>query len=237
GRPARNGAHVRVRDRDRGEAGLGLQPGTERRAPGHSAGRGLSEGRDARRGPPLCGAERALGRCPEARRRRGLPRLPPGDRGAGAGAFEGVAGDGELAIGASGGGRHEIAPLGAVGPRRDELKRGIGALVADGSTALYASARAGVTFLRSRADDSRINAVLLLTDGKNEDADRDLDGLLASLRTEDETARVRVFTIGYGDDADRTTLQKIAEASRAAFYDASKPATIDRVFRDVVSNF
>src|SRR2546428_804378 len=108
---------------------------------------------------------------------------------------------------------------------------------ADGSTALYASARAGVTFLRSRADDSRINAVLLLTDGKNEDADRDLDGLLASLRTEDETARVRVFTIGYGDDADRTTLQKIAEASRAAFYDASKPATIDRVFRDVVSNF
>ena len=156
---------------------------------------------------------------------------------AAAGAIDGFAADDELAIWAFSGGRQEVAPLGAVGPRRDELKRGIGTLVADGSTALYASARAGVTFLRSRADDSRINAVLLLTDGKNEDADRDLDGLLASLRTEDETARVRVFTIGYGDDADRTTLQKIAEASRAAFYDASKPATIDRVFRDVVSNF
>jgi Ca-activated chloride channel family protein len=79
--------------------------------------------------------------------------------------------------------------------------------------------------------------VLLLTDGKNEDADRDLGGLLTMLRAEDESARVRVFTIGYGDDADRSTLQRIAEASRAAFYDASKPGTIDRVFRDVVSNF
>ena len=48
---------------------------------------------------------------------------------------------------------------------------------------------------------------------------------------------MRVFTIGYGQDADQATLKRIAEASRGAFYDASTPQTIERVFRDVVSNF
>ncbi len=32
-------------------------------------------------------------------------------------------------------------------------------------------------------------------------------------------------------------LQQISEASRAAFYDASDPATIDKILPDVLSNF
>ncbi len=48
---------------------------------------------------------------------------------------------------------------------------------------------------------------------------------------------MRVFTIGYGDGADLPTLQQIAEASRAAAYNASDPKTIDRIFQSVLSNF
>ena len=48
---------------------------------------------------------------------------------------------------------------------------------------------------------------------------------------------VRVFTISYGADADTATLKAIAEATNAAYYDASNPATIDQVFTNVVSNF
>ena len=84
-----------------------------------------------------------------------------------------------LAIWAFSGGRQEVAPLGAVGPRRDELKRGIGALVADGSTALYASARAGVTFLRSRADDFDPSLWFLVRDEPN------LSGWQSGLMTKD----------------------------------------------------
>jgi Ca-activated chloride channel homolog len=51
------------------------------------------------------------------------------------------------------------------------------------------------------------------------------------------TKPVRVFTIGYGKDADSATLKAIAEATTAAYYDASNPATIDQVFTNVVSNF
>ena len=46
-----------------------------------------------------------------------------------------------------------------------------------------------------------------------------------------------MFTIGYGEDADLSTMRAIAEASDAAAYDASDPASIDRVFTAVISNF
>ena len=48
---------------------------------------------------------------------------------------------------------------------------------------------------------------------------------------------MRVFPIAYGADADLNTLTRIAQASRAAVYDASDPTTISKVFVSVISNF
>jgi Ca-activated chloride channel family protein len=131
----------------------------------------------------------------------------------------------------------ELAPIGPVADQRELAKHRIGAAVAAGSTALYATTRRSVHHLRLLSSADRINAVIFLTDGKNEHPDRDLEGLLRYLELEDEEQRVRVFTIGYGQDADAATLKRIAESSRGAFYDASTPQTIERIFRDVVSNF
>ena len=132
--------------------------------------------------------------------------------------------------------RH-LVPIGPVAQQREAGKAAIRDSVAAGNTALYATTRESVEHLRARLTPDRINAVIFLTDGKNEHSDRDLEGLLRYLDVENEDQRVRVFTIGYGQDADAATLKRIAEATRAAFYDASTPQTIERVFRDVVSNF
>jgi Ca-activated chloride channel family protein len=79
---------------------------------------------------------------------------------------------------------------------------------------------------------------VLLTDGVNEyPPDEDLDGLVADLDAEDERSRVRVFPIAYGADADLAVLRRIALASTGAAYDAGDPESIDKVLRDVVSNF
>jgi Ca-activated chloride channel family protein len=94
-------------------------------------------------------------------------------------------------------------------------------------------------------DPARINAVVLLTDGRNEDGNRNddpdqLQGLLDELEqgSEGATSRpVRIFTIAYGSDADFATLRRIAEATTGAAYDASNPATINQVFTNVISNF
>jgi Ca-activated chloride channel family protein len=91
-------------------------------------------------------------------------------------------------------------------------------------------------------DATRINAVVLLSDGRNEDPGRneDLSGLLQFLRArnEGETSQpVRIFPIAYGNDADEATLKRIAEATNAAAYSAIDPTTIVNVFNAVVSNF
>ena len=68
----------------------------------------------------------------------------------------------------------------------------------------------------------------------------DVDKLLNNLRagSEGQSNRpVRIFPIAYGKDADIGTLRRIAEATNAAAYDASDPATINSVFTNVVSNF
>ena len=132
----------------------------------------------------------------------------------------------------------ELVPIAPVRERIDELRARIAGLTPQGGTALYATTRAATRYLRSSFDPERINAVVLLSDGKNEyPPDTNLDGLLQELSSEGEDVAVRVFPIAYGQDADLPTLQRIAEASRAAAYDAADPASIDKVFTAVVSNF
>lgn len=132
----------------------------------------------------------------------------------------------------------ELVPVAPVGQDLDAVKRRIGDLVAGGGTALYATARAAEKAMTAAYDPARINAIVLLTDGRNEyPQDTDLDGLVGSLRSESDDTAVRIFPIAYGDDADLPSLRRIAEGSRGAAYDASDPASIDKVFTAVISNF
>ena len=95
--------------------------------------------------------------------------------------------------------------------------------------------------MREGYDAERINAVVVLTDGRNEDPrNTDLGALLDLLRATNEgqsSRPVRVFTIAYGADADKDVLRQIAETTNAAAYDASDPKSINKVLTAVVSNF
>jgi len=132
----------------------------------------------------------------------------------------------------------ELVPFGPAGERTAALKAQIADLVPRGGTGLYATTRAAAASLAAGFDTTRINAVVVLTDGRNEfPADNSIDSLTRTLSGEDADRTVRVFPIAYGDDADLGELTKIADASRAAAYDASDPASIDKVLTAVLSNF
>ena len=131
-----------------------------------------------------------------------------------------------------------LVPFTPVAQGRGQLSRAIAALQPNGGTALYATTRAAFQALGSTVDTHRINAVVLLTDGRNEyPQDNDLASLQRELAPEDTSHSVRVFPIGYGRDADLGALRSIAEAARGAAYDASDPSSIDKVFTAVLSNF
>jgi Ca-activated chloride channel homolog len=135
----------------------------------------------------------------------------------------------------------EVVPIAPIGAQREAMAAKIDDLVPTQGTPLYTVTKAADDRLVDTFDAQRINAVLLLTDGKNEDdKNNDLDGLLRTLRSRNEgqvANPVRVFPIAYGQDADLPTLKRIAEATNATVYDAVDPKSIGKVFLAVVSNF
>jgi Ca-activated chloride channel family protein len=132
----------------------------------------------------------------------------------------------------------ERVPVGPASSTVPEITAEIADLVPDGGTGLYATLRAAQTAMLDDLDPDKINAIVILTDGRNEyPPDSDLDGLVAQLGGESLDTSVRVFPIGYSTAADKDALVRIAEASSAAYYDASDPATIDKVLTSVLSNF
>lgn len=161
------------------------------------------------------------------------------------GALDGFAPDDEVGLwvfstglGADGEPFRELVPIGPAKQTVPVMKKDISQLLADGGTGLYATLReAQRESLKSLAPD-RINAIVLLSDGRNEyPPDTDLDGLLDELSAESVDTSVRVFTIGYGEAADTAALERIAEASRGQHYEATDPASIDKVLTSVLSNF
>jgi Ca-activated chloride channel homolog len=139
----------------------------------------------------------------------------------------------------------EVVPVAPIGEVRDQLEEQIIAQFPTNGTPLYDVTSKSYAAMLESYDPTKINAVVFLTDGVNDDGDNsddddEFDALITQLRAGGEGASsrpVRVFTISYGDGADEVTLRAIAQATTAAHYDASNPATIQQVFTAVISNF
>ena len=132
----------------------------------------------------------------------------------------------------------QLVPVGLVRKNLPALQKDIADLQPGGGTPLYTTAEAAERQMTAQLDLSRINAVVLLTDGKNEyKGGPDLQTVVGELAGESGEATVRLFPIAYGKDADLASLTQLAKASHGAAYDASDPSTIDNVFTAVVSNF
>ena len=149
-----------------------------------------------------------------------------------------VGDDDELGLWSFSDQHHELVPVGRVGSQRDKLKAAIAGLRANGGTLLYQSVLDGWNYVRQTADPRHISAVVVLTDGQdNGSPDGELNKLTSSLSGQPAAGSVRVFTVGYGHDADKADLTKIATSARGEAYDASDPTLIREVFLAVLSNF
>lgn len=139
----------------------------------------------------------------------------------------------------------ELVPIGPIGEQREAIATAIADQFPTNGTPLYDVAEQAYEQMLGEYDPARINAIVLLTDGENDDGvpdddDQQFADLIASLQrgSEGSSAQpVRLFTISYGETADVTTLRAISQATRAATYNASNPATINQVFTAVISNF
>ena len=139
----------------------------------------------------------------------------------------------------------ELVPVAPIGDQREALAEAISAQFPTNGTPLYEVTEQAYETMVSSYDPSKINAIVLLTDGENDDGvpnddDEQFADLIESLQAGSEGSSaqpVRLFTISYGEQADVLTLRAISQATSAATYNASNPATINQVFTAVISNF
>ncbi len=139
----------------------------------------------------------------------------------------------------------DLVPIAPIGGNQQVIADAITAQFPTNGTPLYEVTQKAYESMIASYDPAKINAIVLLTDGQNDDGtpdddDQQFQDLITSLQAGSEGSNaqpVRLFTISYGDDADQLTLRSISQATRAATYNASNPATINQVFTAVISNF
>jgi Ca-activated chloride channel family protein len=132
----------------------------------------------------------------------------------------------------------EVVPIEAMAINRAQLRTQIASLIPGGGTAVYDATKQGVDTVAGLRDDSRINAVVVLTDGEDNESSLHAAQLTALLRQrgEDQEHNIRVFTIAYGGEANKDVLGDIAEASGGKAY-AGDQSDIADVYRQISSFF
>jgi Ca-activated chloride channel family protein len=105
-----------------------------------------------------------------------------------------------------------------------------------GDTALYSTALAAFEDVRNTYDPSKVNTVVLMTDGQNVDPGGiTLNQLVSTLRSQVDPARpTPIITIGIGTDVDVPALQAISAVTGGKTYVVKNPTDIRDVFLDAI---
>ena len=91
--------------------------------------------------------------------------------------------------------------------------------------------------LEDEGDPQHIRAIVALTDGNDTASDLTLDQLMQEVGDLSEGGNAtKVFTIGFGGNADTRVLKQIAETTGAKQYD-SDPITIHAVYAEIATFF
>lgn len=133
---------------------------------------------------------------------------------------------------------YEEVQLGALAETREQIVEAVNAMEAGGNTALYDAIFYSAQRLSEQREPDRINAVLVMTDGRENAsrlyarASRDPESLIDALEglKEETGVPVLVFAVAYGEDADLAVLQRISDSTQAQAYEGN-PQTIRKLYQ------
>jgi Ca-activated chloride channel family protein len=132
--------------------------------------------------------------------------------------------------------KHHIS-LNELGRNRQELEAAVLGLEARGDTALLDAIASAYVRLQAVEDPDRINAIVAMTDGRENASNIELRELADRIRTGNQrNVPVVIFCIAYGSNSDLNTLQAIAEASGGQVR-SSDVMTIEELYRILSTYF
>jgi Ca-activated chloride channel family protein len=133
-----------------------------------------------------------------------------------------------------------VAPLSDT--TRGQLAAAVSQLqpVRNGGTGLYDSVLGAVQSMRAHFDPTRVNSVVVLTDGKDEADPKHgitLSALVSALKAQSASAQpVKVVAVAYGPDTDTAALRAITAASGGILYTSVDPRNLPRIFRNAIGH-
>jgi Ca-activated chloride channel family protein len=130
---------------------------------------------------------------------------------------------------------YNVIYLDELGDNRETLQTAIAGLEANGDTALLDAVSEAFTRLQNEGDSERINAIVAMTDGRENNSGISLNTLVRRIKR-DSTVPVVIFCVAYGDDADLGMLQAIVEPSSGQVLQGD-PQTIRDLYKILSTYF
>jgi Ca-activated chloride channel homolog len=130
---------------------------------------------------------------------------------------------------------YNVIYLDQLGDNRQVLRAAIDNLQAGGDTALIDAVSEAFVRLQSEGDPARINAIVAMTDGRENNSSTSLRALLRQIEGK-STVPVVIFCIAYGEDADLDMLREIAEPTGGQVLQGD-PETIRQLYKILSSYF
>lgn len=122
-------------------------------------------------------------------------------------------------------GAQTLVPMGAIGPRRDQVKATIAAIQEGGGTNIGEGLRLGYAELSKPQLEDNVRVTLLLSDGRANDGITDR-GRLAGLALEAFQSGIQTSALGLGTDYDGPLMSQIANDGAGGYYYLRDPQQI-----------
>ncbi len=129
-----------------------------------------------------------------------------------------------------------VIELDTLAKNRGALTREIDGLQAVGNTAFLDAVRTAYRRLQQTGDPERINAVVAMTDGRENASRTTLQQLVDEVRAGNQKVPVIIFSVAYGGDADMKLLENLAAVSGGQVR-VGAPETIRELYKILSSYF
>jgi hypothetical protein len=133
----------------------------------------------------------------------------------------------------------QLRPIAPLATQRDDLSSALSTVLPkpNGQTGLYDTILAGYSAMLADWAPDRVNSLIVLTDGKNEDSQGiSLNQLVDNLRRIADPSRpVQTIMIGIGPEVDKAELNKIVSATAGGVFVATDPSQTPEIFLKAIA--
>jgi Ca-activated chloride channel family protein len=133
----------------------------------------------------------------------------------------------------------QLVPVGPLSDNRIDLANQLATIrpKSNGNTGLYDTTLAAYKAVQAGWDPGRVNSVVIMTDGKNEDQQGlSLDQLVQELKKAMDPARpIQIIAIGIGNEVSEAELKRITDTTGGGTFIAADPAKIGDIFLKAIA--